>query len=133
MTNSANKLFAQLNHFRVNFFGLFGLNDSCIIPVPFARTYARTMSSMAEHANTCQHTCSLVMRTQHPRTRMLSRTHTHTFTKVAAYLQLVIDKYHVCSVHVPPVLLSSMLSNFCFSSAVSTYSEIEHVIKPTGF
>ena len=34
MTNSANKLFAQLNHFLVNFFELSGLNDSCIKPVP---------------------------------------------------------------------------------------------------
>jgi len=37
ITNSANKLFAQLSHFRVNFFGLSGMNDSCITPVPPVR------------------------------------------------------------------------------------------------
>lgn len=34
ITNSANRLLAQLNHFRVNFAGLSGSNDSCIFKVP---------------------------------------------------------------------------------------------------
>mmetsp|Transcript_23491 Transcript_23491/g.46772 ORF Transcript_23491/g.46772 Transcript_23491/m.46772 type:complete len:85 (-) Transcript_23491:125-379(-) len=33
-TNSANKLFAQLSHFGVNFFGLSGRKDPCIKAVP---------------------------------------------------------------------------------------------------